>query len=144
MIITMWQLWTERNLIREEGRRRGAEFLFSHISLYAKEINDMKEGGVGPAPRRPAKWAKPLIGILKLNCDASYILGSGSGSWGFVIRDSDGDTVITGRGKVEHLLNAFSCRIDCLPPRTSDCHQSGYWPSDPRNGCTGCGVGHQD
>jgi hypothetical protein len=45
MIITMWQLWTERNLIREEGRRRGAEFLFSHISLYAKEINDMKEGG---------------------------------------------------------------------------------------------------
>jgi hypothetical protein len=111
MIITMWQLWTERNLIREEGRRRGAEFLFSHISLYAKEINDMKEGGVGPAPRRPAKWAKPLIGILKLNCDASYILGSGSGSWGFVIRDSDGDTVITGRGKVEHLLNAFHAEL---------------------------------
>jgi len=27
MIITMWYIWQERNIIREEGRRRGADFL---------------------------------------------------------------------------------------------------------------------
>ena len=35
--------------------------------------------------------------------------------WGFVIRDSDGDVVSAGRGKVEHLLGAFQAEpISCL------------------------------
>jgi len=38
-----------------------------------------------------------------------------SGSWGFLIRDSDGDVVVTARGKVNHLLDAFHPElIACL------------------------------
>ena len=37
MIITMWYIWQERNIIREEGRGRGADFLARCIRSYAKE-----------------------------------------------------------------------------------------------------------
>ena len=38
-----------------------------------------------------------------------------SGSWGFIIRACDSDVVMTGRGKVEHLISAFHVElIACL------------------------------
>jgi len=38
-----------------------------------------------------------------------------SGSWGFLIRDHDGDVVLTGRGKLNHALSAFQTElISCL------------------------------
>jgi hypothetical protein len=65
--------------------------------------------------RRSGRWSKPPAGKLKLNCDASFLLGASMGTWGFVIRDSDGDVVSAGRGKVEHLLGAFQAElISCL------------------------------
>lgn len=36
------------------------------------------------------------------------------GAWGFVIRDSDGDVVSAGIGKVEHLLAFQAELISCL------------------------------
>jgi ribonuclease HI len=40
---------------------------------------------------------------------------SGTGSWGFIIRDSEGDVVLTGRGKLQNLLSAFQAKlIVCL------------------------------
>jgi hypothetical protein len=42
------------------------------------------------------KWSKPPEGFLKLNCDASFIQETMAGSWGFLIRDHDGDVVMTG------------------------------------------------
>lgn len=38
-----------------------------------------------------------------------------TGCWGFLIRDNDGDVVIMGRRKVDHLLNPFHAElIACL------------------------------
>lgn len=61
------------------------------------------------------RWTKPPTGVLKLNCDGSFISGEKCGGWGFLIQDSNGDVVITGRGRVNHLLNAFRAElIACL------------------------------
>jgi hypothetical protein len=57
--------------------------------------------------QRREKWCKPPVDVLKLNCDVSLLPSSSSGSWGFLIRDDAGDVVITGRGKVDHLLSAM-------------------------------------
>jgi hypothetical protein len=52
---------------------------------------------------------------LKLNCDASFFSEIHSGSWGVLIRDADGDVVISGGGKVDHLLSPFHAElIACL------------------------------
>jgi ribonuclease HI len=118
MIITMWFIWHERNLIREEGRRRDAQFIAQCIKSYADENVSALEGNSGAVSRLPnhsQKWSKPPPGFLKLNYDASFIPSSLSGSWGFLIRDCDGDVVMAGKGKIDHLLNAFHAElIACL------------------------------
>jgi hypothetical protein len=65
--------------------------------------------------RQPARWTKPPADTLKLNCDASFFPESKTGSWGVLIRDCDGDLVLTGRGRINHLLNPFHAElIACL------------------------------
>jgi hypothetical protein len=49
LIFTMlWFLWSERNFIREEGRRRPAELIAQLIRTYADEMeaSKSKPGGV--------------------------------------------------------------------------------------------------
>jgi ribonuclease HI len=57
------------------------------------------------------KWCRPPNGVLKLNCDASFRAEESSGSWGFIIRDHDGDVVMTGRGRLNFVLSAFQAEL---------------------------------
>lgn len=58
---------------------------------------------------------KPPDNVLKLNTDGSFWPNEKAGSWGFLIRDRDGDVIMTGRDKVDNLLNAFQSElIACL------------------------------
>jgi hypothetical protein len=118
MFTMVWYIWAERNLIREEGRRRPAEVIAHLISIYADE---MKATKLPSSPHHPIvaprteRWKRPPEGILKLNCDASFIPGEGCGGWGFFIRDSDGDVVLAGCGRVDHLMNAMQAEtVACL------------------------------
>jgi ribonuclease HI len=66
----------------------------------------------GPSKK---KWCKPPENVLKVNIDGSFKPNEMNGSWGFLIRDSDGDLVKTGRGKVDNLLSALHSElIACL------------------------------
>lgn len=61
------------------------------------------------------KWSKASEGFLKLNCDGSFFPDSLSGSWGFLIRDQDGDVIMVCRGRINHALSAFHAElITCL------------------------------
>ncbi|XP_066341757.1 uncharacterized protein [Miscanthus floridulus] len=115
MIFILWAWWSERNNIREGGRRRMASGIAQSIRLHVAESLNKQTTMIAGVPRRKGKWSKPPAGKLKLNCDASFIPSAAMGTWGFVIRESDGDVVSAGRGKVEHLLGAFQAKlISCL------------------------------
>jgi ribonuclease HI len=115
MVITLWSLWTNRNAFREEGRGRRAEELARAIRIYA---NETSQSQCAPKPHNSVsrvKWSKPPEDFLKLNCDGSFIKETRAGSWGFLIRDHDGDVVLTGRGKINNALSAFHSElIACL------------------------------
>lgn len=57
----------------------------------------------------PRKWAKPIEGFLKINWDGAVDTETSTRSvrWGFVIRDSEGDVVCAGAGKVNHAEDAL-------------------------------------
>jgi hypothetical protein len=82
MIILLWFLWTERNLVREQGRRRSADTLARSIRLYAAEISKQQEKESSSSVRSKQQWSRPPEGIVKLNCDASFKADSKTGSWG--------------------------------------------------------------
>jgi hypothetical protein len=114
MIILIWYLWSERNAIREENRR-SAEGIARCVRTYSDEVLSFQKGDKQRKEQHKAHWCRPPENFLKLNCDASFISESGTGSWGFIIRDSEGDVVLTGRGKVQNLLSAFQAElIACL------------------------------
>lgn len=65
--------------------------------------------------RSVKRWTRPLVRSLKLNCDAAFNPEDKSGGWGYLIRDSDGDVVLAGWGRVNHLLNVAQAEaITCL------------------------------
>jgi hypothetical protein len=85
------------------------------IKIYAGETGVLSKTQQRAQVQRVARWARPQEGHLKLNCDASFIPERKCGGWGFLIRDSDGDVVLSGWGRVNHLLNAFQAEaIACL------------------------------
>jgi len=115
MVVTLWFIWSERNCIREEGRRRPAEAIVRSIELYANENLLQHTSKPTQVGQRKQVWRRPPNGVLKLNCDGSFLPSEKSGSWGCLIRDSDGDVVQAGRGKINNLLSAFQAElIACL------------------------------
>ena len=78
MFITLWFIWSERNLVREEGRRRPAEIVVRAIKIYVGEMNDPPQMQQRAQVQRVVSWARPPEGHLKLNCDASFILVDGA------------------------------------------------------------------
>jgi hypothetical protein len=82
--------------------------------VYATELSKT-DNDTRPFQRKEQRrWLKPPEGKLKLNCDASFSPNSCDGGWGYVIRDSDGDVVSAGLGRVEFLLNAFEAEVGCI------------------------------
>lgn len=80
MAISLWFLWTERNRIREEGRRRSVESLVRCIRIHA---DDMIRTQVKEKMRKEPKlsaWSKPPADFLKLNYDGSFRSDDQSGS----------------------------------------------------------------
>lgn len=71
----------------------------------------MMKGPRLSASRVKERWMKPPEGILKVNCDGSFSASTKAGGWGFVIRDCDGDVVVAGRGRIDHLFYACQAEI---------------------------------
>jgi len=110
-VVTLWFLWTNRNAIRHEERGRSGSELARGIKSYCHEL--LVNQGAPNVQRSQAnvKWCRPPEGVLKLNCDASFRADENTGSWGFIIRDHDGDVVLTGRGRLNHVLSAFQVEL---------------------------------
>lgn len=71
IVILLWFLWSERNIVREERRSRSAEILARAIRIYAAEISKQQEGakvrGEVRTEKEEEKWNRPPEGVLKLN-----------------------------------------------------------------------------
>jgi hypothetical protein len=115
MTIALWFTWSERNMIREEGRRRSPQVLARLVELYVKENTMPSCEPVVRMGHQLSHWIKPAKNTLKLNCDASFFPNELIGSWGALIKDSDGDLVLLGRDRINHLLSPFHPElIACL------------------------------
>ena len=66
-------VWTNRNAAREDGRGRREEDLVRAIRIYANESAKPQQELRVQQPMTRARWCKPPVGVLKLNCDASFL-----------------------------------------------------------------------
>lgn len=52
------------------------------------------------------KWSRPLNGFMKVNVDGGFSKEGGHGSWGYVIRDDEGEVIQAEAGKIRNALEA--------------------------------------
>lgn len=54
------------------------------------------------------RWTIPPLGKLKINLDCSFMPDSLQGSWGFIVKDHGGSTVLAGVGNLGSIPNAIT------------------------------------
>ena len=85
-------------------------FMVTHQAYEFVEISKSKSG-VSDGGVAPKIWKKPNPDTLKINSDGAFFPSDGMGSWGYVIRDQDGQVVSEGEGKKKHLLDALHAEV---------------------------------
>ncbi|CAO1943396.1 unnamed protein product [Urochloa humidicola] len=106
-LILMWSWWNERNRVREGELRTPPASLSHGVDCFAAEVLKVLKKERLEKKRLIQYWEKPPADTLKINCDGAYDHTEGSGGWGFVIRDHEGDVVRAGLGKIRRCLDAF-------------------------------------
>ncbi|CAN6201987.1 unnamed protein product [Urochloa humidicola] len=115
VIILLWQWWLERNRVREGDRRREAVGLAGVISRQSDEFLTIGREDQPQLIHRQKHWRKPHRGTFKINTDGAFLLNTGEGGWGYVIRDEEGNVIRAGAGRSSHLLDAFHAEVNaCL------------------------------
>jgi len=56
MVVILWFIWIERNLIREEGHRRSTEAIAWSIEFYANENSNLYVKELVPSRLSREKW----------------------------------------------------------------------------------------
>lgn len=113
--IVLWLCWSERNRIREGEPKRDPGCLAHSARCIAGEWCCQKPQAKEVRQLRVQRWEKPDGDNVKVNCDAAFHPTTRNGGWGCIIRDLEGDVVMTLRGRVEALLNPLHGElIACL------------------------------
>ena len=65
LVIGMWTWWSERNRIREEGKRRQDHVIVKLIEDYLGELAQLSAKTARTMPRTIQRWQKPAPNFLK-------------------------------------------------------------------------------
>lgn len=106
-ITCLWGLWSARNdWIFSKKYRDGGDVLRRSLDFLSITQSAMKDADIAatPALGSNVRWKAPGRSVLKLNTDTSY-KPSGAG-YGFVLRDHTGHPLLSGAGKLLHIISA--------------------------------------
>jgi ribonuclease HI len=82
---------------------RSAAEVNHSVERHIVDFQSLKSPSKPPKPPDITKWEKLQDNSVKVNLDGAYNKVTGSGGWGFIIRDSHGTFVAAGTGKACHL-----------------------------------------
>jgi len=103
-------LWWERNRVRggESRSPRELAWLTWRQSEECKELTKVHPGTRGD--QQIPRWKRPPAGLLKINA-GGFAQECGEGSWGFIIREENGEVVLAGAGKLNHVYEARQAEL---------------------------------
>jgi ribonuclease HI len=111
----LWEWWNIRNKANAgEGGSEPAG-VCSRVERLLIDFMTLKKPAKPPKPPDIHKWAKPPENHVKVNFDGSFNATSGTGGWGYVIRDQAGNFIAAGAGKLKNLGSALQSEaVACL------------------------------
>ena len=108
VIIMLRQWWSERNRVREGEKMRSVDDLIYVVEKNAAEFQNFPAVNTR---RSVQKWKRPMGDVIKINAYGGFMAQSGGGGWGYIIRDSRGDVICAGAGKLRHLREAIRFEV---------------------------------
>jgi ribonuclease HI len=111
----MWEWWGFRNKVNSGDASANSLEVCHRVEKHMVDFKSMKLPAIPPKPPDQHKWAKPPDNQVKVNFDGAFDYITGSGGWGYIIRDQAGDFVAAGSGKSVHLrYSLHSEAVACL------------------------------
>jgi len=118
VISLLWAWWMGRNKANAGERVPSVEDIASKAMIFSSEIFQQKkndEGGTNSRNRNHTGWRPPPPDVLKINSDGAFREKDKTGAWGFVVRDSDGQGMLAGSGRLRAVHDALSAEGEaCL------------------------------
>ena len=103
ILIFLWQWWLARNIANEGQKMASVSEVCSNTTFHLLEWEKLQQLPTQISQKCNVKWKPPASEFFKINCDASYSHNTGTGGWGCVIRNSRGDVLEVGFGKLQRL-----------------------------------------
>uniref|UniRef100_A0ACD5Z2Z1 Uncharacterized protein n=1 Tax=Avena sativa TaxID=4498 RepID=A0ACD5Z2Z1_AVESA len=100
---TLWRWWLGRNKLNAEGQALSVEAVVKQARYWASESVQYcskasdKISNNDEAAKQDF-WRPPEGDMLKINIDGAFAADSGTGGWGFVVRDQTGAVRGSGAG----------------------------------------------
>jgi glucose dehydrogenase len=121
----MWNWWTTRNKVNVEGNSYKREHVADQVRKSAAEFREFFMYGQTNRVQTTQNWHPPPPDTQKFLHDGSFFAESRCGGWGFIIHDSDGDTVWSGAGGVAHAQDALQAEAEACIQAMPVAHQYG-------------------
>uniref|UniRef100_A0A8I6Z5L8 RNase H type-1 domain-containing protein n=1 Tax=Hordeum vulgare subsp. vulgare TaxID=112509 RepID=A0A8I6Z5L8_HORVV len=112
IIALLWTWWNACNKFRMEQTQINTQALGWQTRCIADEYLEFFGGRKRSQERAITGWTKPEVGILKINSDGSYNKDTLTGGWGYIIRDHEGDVVVTAAGRLHHVHDALQVEAE--------------------------------
>ncbi|KAF5461926.1 hypothetical protein F2P56_017985 [Juglans regia] len=93
-----------------------------------QEANNRREAGqeIREGNRMDRKWKRPMPGLYKLNFDAAVDLKNRRIGIGIVIRDSNGEVMVTVCSRKDHVISPFIAECQALKRSIDLCKELGF------------------
>jgi hypothetical protein len=98
--------WSVRNKFNQGERGWSTDEVAADVLNLIDDLSNKERQQPMRCEVARKRWIAPPQDLLKINADGSFIPESMQGSWGFVVRDHDGEAVL-GRGWMS------SCSTGC-------------------------------
>jgi hypothetical protein len=114
---------------KKKGECRGKEAPISDITrriqllLVDLKVNPTNDDNT--TCRGNKRWSPPPPDILKVNIDGTFWEKKKHDAWGFVIRSHDGQAVMAGAGRLEHVHDALSAEMYACLEALKACSDQG-------------------
>ncbi|RLN33245.1 hypothetical protein C2845_PM03G27040 [Panicum miliaceum] len=118
VISLLWAWWTERNKANAGERGGSVGEIVRRATVFTTEIHQLDkrgENGGSTANRNTVGGTPPPPDVLRINFDGAFQEMGKTGARGFVVRDSDGQGIVAGCGRLEAVHDALSAEGEaCL------------------------------
>jgi len=115
VIMFLWCWWDARNKANAGEKMQSTDEVVFRTIRNAAETEMMQVKEVKHGHKTKECWSKPQAEMLKVNFDGGFVAQEKRGSWGFVVRDENGQAVLAGAGNLSAVHDALCAEAEaCL------------------------------